>query len=555
MAKENTTNNFLDEWLNDSPNVVNEAVVKAEEEIEPAEHTQEDLRAIRNIPSDDPDVAIGGRAQTENHVYEFNDLGNAELFAALYPDKFRYCQDIGSWFHWNGKRWVADDLQPALYVKKSLRKYRKFMLNSGISTSRKEAIGKFVNKSLNDIQAERAVKSARVLNVFKTMYSTFDQHHFLLNCVNGVVDLRTGELLPHDLNLKLSNLAPVEYDPSAKCPEWEKAIGEYQHGNMEIINYLQELLGMCLTGNISERILPIMVGLGGNGKNAILDAVLLILGDDYAWQAPQGFLEQKKGVDFTSIELKGKRFVLWSESEKGMKLDAGLVKSMTGNKKMTAQAKHKQPCTFDITHKAILITQNPPRINETSSGMWDRVHKIDWTYQIPYEDRDGNFQDNVLKPEYPGILNWLVEGAKRWVKRGRIIKPASVRISTEEYREDSDGLFEFIQDNCITEYDTVDERAAHINEPTDVKIERGSLYKAYLNYRKSINCEKYSVGRNTFYEQIVGLGFHTKKENVTAEESGKKTTVRYFCGLRLSCEGMYSGIVNNIGQDFGGEDW
>ena len=104
----------------------------------------------------------------------------------------------------------------------------------------------------------------------------------LLNCANGTLDLKTGQLREHRRGDMLTKLSPVAYNPDADCEVWERFIDQIFQSNSELILFVRRLLGYCWTGDVREQILPIFWGTGANGKSTLLNAILEMMGDDYA---------------------------------------------------------------------------------------------------------------------------------------------------------------------------------------------------------------------------------------------------------------------------------
>src|SRR5262249_87054 len=115
---------------------------------------------------------------------------------------------------------------------------------------------------------------------------------FLLNVLNGTIDLRTGKLREHRREDHLTKLAPVKYDPDATCPLWLKFLHRIMDGNTDLIEYLQRVVGYCLTGDVSEQAMWFHHGSGQNGKSTFLLTILAMLGD-YAIQAVSELLMVK----------------------------------------------------------------------------------------------------------------------------------------------------------------------------------------------------------------------------------------------------------------------
>ena len=117
------------------------------------------------------------------------------------------------------------------------------------------------------------------------MPDELDADIWKLNCKNGVVDLKTGELLPHKREYYMSKICPVEYKPSSKAPRWMDFLNTITGGSKELVRYLQKAVGSSLSGDISEQALFVLYGTGANGKSTFLNTISELLGD-YARNTP-----------------------------------------------------------------------------------------------------------------------------------------------------------------------------------------------------------------------------------------------------------------------------
>ncbi len=230
---------------------------------------------------------------------------------------------------------------------------------------------------------------------------------------------------------------------------------------------------------------------------------------DYGSVAPKSILKAKGNDEHPTeiANLFGKRLVIAQETKPGMKLRVDLVKAMTGETLMTGRFMRQDYFTFRLTHKMILMTNNLPVINDQSDSIWDRVHLIEWPTRIPRENIDSHLTEK-LKKEWPGILNWMIEGAERWVSNGfTLTPPAAIRNATEQYRIDSDPLSEFI-DDCL---DMDDEKAV-----TPCK----ELRARYDQWAAENNI-KFPIG--------------SRKFNASFRDRGKKIAVKWFSGKNVKC--------------------
>jgi putative DNA primase/helicase len=118
----------------------------------------------------------------------------------------------------------------------------------------------------------------------------FDKDELLFNCLNGTINLATGQLRPHSPDDNLTKIAPVNYNPEAVCPLWDDAILRSMGGDEEMVGFLRRVAGYVLTGSVQEHCMFLLYGTGRNGKTLLLDALLGVVGRDYGMMAPNHLL-------------------------------------------------------------------------------------------------------------------------------------------------------------------------------------------------------------------------------------------------------------------------
>ena len=184
------------------------------------------------------------------------------------------------------------------------------------------------------------LESARSEPGIPVLHEELDRDPWLLNCVNGTLELKTGELREHRREDYLTKLCPTPYQPEAACPAWQHFLDGMFQKKAAVITFLQRLLGMCLTGDVSEHVLPIFHGRGANGKTTLINAVLNALGDEYAIKIRTDVLMQPKGERHPTeiADLFGRRLVVASETPQGERLNEAPVKDLTGGERLHADA-------------------------------------------------------------------------------------------------------------------------------------------------------------------------------------------------------------------------
>jgi len=378
----------------------------------------------------------------------WTDMGNADRFVRLFGGQVRYVGDMGRWYVWNGTRWEADLLGRIKDMAKIVaRSVRDEALALDEEADRNLGLKWAVtSQGVHRVSAMTALAQPDV----STLLSQFDADPWLLNVQNGTIDLKTGELRPHSREDYITQVAPVKYDPEAKCPRWEKFCLEVMDGNQELVDYLQRFMGYASTGLTREQVLAFFLGTGANGKSTFLVALQKILGSYTKQAAPELLVTRRSnGASHPTgiADLRGSRLVVSAEIERGAYLSEGLVKHLTGGDVQKARFMRQDFFEFDATHTIVIAANHKPIVRGNDDGVWRRIHLVPFPVSFPPDKQDVGLGRKLLQ-EAPGILNWLVTGARQYREKG-LNPPDIVQEATREYRSGMDLLHDFIEDCCI----------------------------------------------------------------------------------------------------------
>lgn len=389
---------------------------------------------------------------TSKDTIHCTDAGNAERFANAYNDKLRYNASTKKWMYQDGTRWNRD--RGGTYAERCYRELTKKLWRDAGNcddVAIRPSLLTHAKRSETAGAMTACLKYAQSHSKLTVWEEDFDKDPYLFNVMDGVVDLKTGELRPHDPTDMITQLAPVYYHYRGRptTAMWMKCLRKWHNGDEDAIDYLQQLAGMCLTGDTSSRCFPIFHGKGKNGKNTFLETIMFMMGD-YAGTAPPSLLRESRNEEHPTevAGLKGKRLIVASETKIGMKLKTSLVKSMTGDKQMTARFMRGDFFNFTPTHKVVLMTQNLPVIDETTDAIWDRLHVQKWGVRIPLDEQD-NHLDEKLQREWTGILRWAIAGCLKWQEAGTLVPTEAILQQIEEYRNEQNPLKSFVENMCI----------------------------------------------------------------------------------------------------------
>lgn len=422
--------------------------------------------------------------------YKLSELGNAERLVARHGKDIRFCHEWGKWLVWAGTHWQIDSSGE---VERRAKETVRSMYTEAARMDDEEqraAVAKFASRCETNRAITAMIELAKSEPGIPVLSDQLDSDIWLLNCLNGTLDLRAGKLKAHDRNDYITRLVPVEYDPTADFGEWAKFLHRIMNENSELILFLQRAVGYSLTGSTREQCLFIPYGAGANGKSTFLEAIAEMLAG-YAQRTPTDTLMAKdtSGISNDIARLKGARFVVASEVEEGKRLAESLVKQMTGSEKLTARFMRAEFFEFAPMFKLWIGTNHKPVIRGTDAAIWRRIKLIPFNVTIPPEERDKDLP-NKLRKELPGIFNWAVMGCMDWQRKG-LGEPEEVKKATEGYRDEMDVLTRFISDCCTTS--------------TQRSTKSSTIYRKYKEWCKDNG--EYEISQTKFSTRLVEKGY------------------------------------------------
>lgn len=257
-----------------------------------------------------------GEDSNESSGFALTDLGNAERFRTQHATRAIYNFTTKQWYLWDGARFQNDQkgqtIQLAGKTVRSISSEAKYC-----DKDTKKRILKHAENSEKASRIDAMLSLARSQELIPVIQNELDTDKWLINCGNGVIDLKTGVLLPHDQKYLMTKLVPTAYDKDAKCPKWLAFLDRIFAGKKSLIDYMQNVIGVCLTSEILPAVF-IFHGTGANGKSTFLEVIRNLL-SDYAQQADfKTFLQDKNQAIREDLAcLCGARFVTASECDQG----------------------------------------------------------------------------------------------------------------------------------------------------------------------------------------------------------------------------------------------
>jgi putative DNA primase/helicase len=389
-----------------------------------------------------------------------NQDGDAELYCTLNRDRFLYDHTERQWYKWAGHYWQKDITGSHVQaldavIDRYLSQHAAFseLSRQAAAEGKKDEYQKTKGDLLKRVRELQAIKRKKAVLELSTYGSgglgiegtEWDRNPYLLPCLNGVIDLKTGELNPGYQGQFVRNVCPVNYDPDAQEPKlFLKSANEIFSYDQELIGFVQRVFGLALIGAQIEHIFVILVGPGRNGKDTFIKAICRPLGLLATPVQSEFFLDQSRtrssaGPSPDIVYLRGKRLIFASETNEDRRLDAGVVKWITGGSELIGRGSYaKHHTRFAPTHTTFLLTNFKPHAASNDYSLWQRLFLIPFNVKFvddPQRDderkRDEHLDQKVYA-EAPLILKWLVQGCISYQKTG-LNAPEAVRLAKSEY--------------------------------------------------------------------------------------------------------------------------
>lgn len=405
-------------------------------------------------------------------LYAWSELGLAERLVHYHGRDLRYCHALGTWLVWDGTKW-SPDVGPLLQ-QRVVDVVRAIPDAEGWACETDEAADKLAAWA-RKCETVRVMGNAGKLasNMLPVDEDELDQHHDLLPVQNGVIDLRTGELLPHDRARFNTISLPTHYDPDAEAPTWGQFLEWFVCGEWPLWDYLHKLFGYWLTGRVSSQQITFFIGGGANGKSTLLDTLTGLLGE-YGTSAPPTLLVDVSRDQHPAelMVLRGRRLVVASETKDSRHMDEEKVKRLTGDDAIRARFMRQNWVEFAPTHKLAIGLNVLPVVTGRDYGIKRRLHVVPCraTIDIAAGEADPHLKQK-LREEYPGILAWAVQGAVKWYAEG--LQPGGSMLEVAKaWLDESDTIGVFL-DECVE---------AH----ADGELTCAQLYAAYSEWTRAM---------------------------------------------------------------------
>ncbi|WP_395103881.1 phage/plasmid primase, P4 family [Actinomadura sp. SCN-SB] len=391
---------------------------------------------------------------------------------------------VNSWYEWDGRRFARLESDAPVYgaVREAVTD-----IAAKVTAEENERLARAVERAAGDEDAlknaqekhkeamswiaglfnVRKIRQALMVAAREMVYvraEDLDTRHDLFNAGNGVVDLRTGDLLPHDPKYLFTKVSETDYDPYANHPDWTAALESIPSAYREDLRFR---FGWALTGHPpSDDVTPVLYGGGANGKTVLMDGMMAAMGDFAVPVSPKMLLQSANDHPTELMPLKGARLAVLEELPEGDYLNVQTLKRIVGTGTITARYISENPVTWKPTHSLFITTNYAVKVDAVDHGSRRRFGKFDFPYtyveepspERPHERRgDPGLRTRVRadKAVHEAALAWAVSGVVLVYENGGVLPPLSPEVvaATDEWWYSANQAIRFLNEMFIPDPD------------------------------------------------------------------------------------------------------
>ena len=305
---------------------------------------------LMSVPADGEEKQARARSSA-GVAPDISEDGLADKFSRQHSQDWRFVSPWGAWIKWTGSKWKIDEIGEVFEVARLV--------------CRDEVRGDAKSREARRIRSDRTIRALERIVRSDPRHAArpedWDADPMLLNTPAGIVDLRTGELRPHDRSAAITRITRAS--PGDNCPQWRTFIDEITNGRCQLADYLMRVAGYCLSGETAEQCFFFLHGAGANGKSVFLSVLSHVLGD-YAATAPlETFMAGRGERHPTDLAgLRGARLVTVNETETGRAWAESRIKAITGGDMLRVRLMHRDFFEFRPTFKLLVAGNHRPKL-------------------------------------------------------------------------------------------------------------------------------------------------------------------------------------------------
>lgn len=460
-------------------------------------------------------------------------------------DQFRIVTTDKAWISYRDGRWSADGAELAAgfstmkFLHEQSEPISAAMLRSkGGDPETYEKLQRAYDGIMSTRKRQAVQSAAMVYGPVHVLRDRLDQHPTKWCAANGVLDLETGVVLPHDPELLLTTGSDVPYIKGYGCPRFDQFLGEVLPDE-NVRAFVLRIFAMAMYGKVLHQVLPVFIGEGRNGKGVLVKIMQAVFGSHARTINAKALLKRKFDAHEQEIaQLAGKRLAVAEETGQGAAWDIARVNEWTGGGRLSGRFMQGNSFDFTPSHTLLMVTNHRPSVGQGETAFWERYKEVPFTVSFAGRE-DPNLADHIVTHELPGVLNRLIEAGHEYRAHG-LSEPNAVTFATADAKVDADNLARFCAEHIAVTNDEAD------------RIVNAELYqKVDKWWSQNVRGELVPSSRMFPKEMRAALGFPVTMDN--PRKLGQGTSVRRtWMGIRWLDEAGFEAPFRALPQSTAG---
>ena len=308
----------------------------------------------------------------------------------------------------------------------------------------------------------------------QTRLEDFDHEEMLLNVLNGVVDLETGDLLDHSPEYRFTNVIQAKYKQNSKKPP-QMFLDMLEHLFQDKDDRLLFLESYAyLLSNISTaKVCFYYYGAPHTGKSVLLRLLTMLIGREFVSTLPIDKFSDR----FAITTLYGMKINICGEHEGARRLErTSVLKSIIGGDWIDAEPKGRPHFKYRARAKCVFASNVMLEVNPkiAEEALFTRFIFVAFQNPIQKADRIADFDEVLFSEERNSILKFLVDILRQWIIHGRTFTQSAMsKKLRKQFMGQKSSVKEFVEEYCDMD------KSAHT-----LRLE---LYHSYEHFCES-NC-------------------------------------------------------------------
>jgi putative DNA primase/helicase len=451
---------------------------------------------------------------------------------------------------------IVLDINPNLYVEHILKNYKllvqeneKYYLyrNNHWKPISDMKLGRILRFFFRKFESERWTTSLAGKYMGALCYECWDMDDVVsaedyINVKNGLLNLNTFKLEAHDRRIFTTNQIPViyndtekEYDFQKECPEfmnflWTIFDDHSSRVKQKLIDFVQEIMGYCLSNSVKAHKFFMFIGDGSNGKSILCDILTELSGGvgNVSNVALRNFSKQ-----FALSQIMDKTLNISTENEVSGNLDTQTIKAIVSGEAMQMEEKFKMPLSYRPTAKLVFAVNTMPKTKDKSYGFGRRLICIPFNIRF-VEDEPKHDMERTANPELMeklleelnGIFAFAIEGLKRLREREyKFVIPKFVKMKMEEYKADNNPHLAFVKE-CIV----ADEKAIKV-------VDQKTIYNVFFEWCAQEGLAEARKANPNVKAFMKDFRVAIKDVHIAIKEETHNDRIYPLSGIKLSAKG------------------